>query len=82
MHTLLAIVIFVGGIFALNSSADAARKYKRSANPQQYYYYPSTDSACEQRARAEDPTGLYAAYPCWAREALGRGTQGGGRGRQ
>ena len=77
-HT-TAIVIFVGGIFALNSPADATRKYKRSA--QQYYYYPRTNSACEQRARAEDPTGLYVAYPCWAREALGR-TQGGGRGRR
>ena len=35
--------------------------------------------ACEARARHEDPTGRYAGFPCWAREAFGRGTQGGGR---
>jgi len=34
---------------------------------------------CEERAQAADPTGLYAGYPCWAREAFGRGA--GGRGR-
>ena len=74
MRTLLAIVIFAGGIFAMNSPADAARKFR-------HYYYPSGDSACELRARHADPTRLYAGYPCWAREAFGRGTLGG-RGRQ
>ncbi len=29
--------------------------------------------ACEERARHEDPTGRYAMYPCWAREAFARG---------
>jgi hypothetical protein len=82
MRTLLAIVIFAGGIFALNSPADAARKYKRSAKSPQYYsYYRSGNSACEARARHEDPTGVYKGFPCWAREAFGRGTQGGGQGR-
>jgi len=79
MRTLLAIVIFAAGTFALNSTADAARKSKRSANPP-YYYYPRVESECERRARAEDPAGQYAAYPCWARETFGRGSSGG-RGR-
>ena len=69
MRTLLAIVILASGIFVLNSPADAARNYK--------YYYPRGDSGCELRARAEDPTRLYAAYPCWARAALGRSGRGG-----
>jgi hypothetical protein len=82
MRTLLAIAIFAGGILALNSPADAARNYKRSAkSPPSYSYDRSGDSACEARARHEDPTGVYASFPCWAREAFGRGTQGGGRGR-
>jgi hypothetical protein len=82
MRTLLAIALFAGGIFALNPPADAARKYKRNAKPPQYSYsYRSPDWACEMRARAEDPTGVYASFPCWAREAFGRGTQGGGQGR-
>jgi hypothetical protein len=81
MRTLLAFVLFAGGIFALNAPADAARNYKRSAKSPQYYYYRSRASVCEERARAEDPTGVYASFPCWAREAFGRGTQGGGRGR-
>jgi hypothetical protein len=28
---------------------------------------------CEERARHEDPTGQYAMFPCWAREAFARG---------
>ena len=75
MRTLLAFVIFVGGIFALNETADAARKKKR-------YSYPRADSACELRAQHADRTGVYRGYPCWAREALGQGTLGGGRGRR
>jgi hypothetical protein len=78
MRTLLAIAIFVGGIFVVNAPADAARKYKRSSE-RHYYYVPKREAECA-RARHEDPTGVYASYPCWAREALGRGTQGGGRG--
>jgi hypothetical protein len=69
MRTLLAIVIFAGGIFALNAPADAARKSKRSAKPPQ----PKVDLACEARARHEDPSGDFARYPCWAREAFARG---------
>ena len=81
MRTLLSIAIFVGGIFALNSAADAARYYKRGAKAPAYgYSYSRQDAVCEANARHEDPTGVYAGYPCWAREAFGRGTQGGGRG--
>jgi hypothetical protein len=51
--------------------------------PRGYYYRPpSTYSwereVCEERAQAADPTGQYAGYPCWAREAFGR-TPGRGR---
>jgi hypothetical protein len=89
MRTFLAVVLFGGLIFALDSSAltsaaDAApkystRKYDPKARPKHSSY--RRYSACEERARHEDPTGVYASYPCWAREAFGRGTQGGGRGR-
>ena len=54
MHTLLAMMIFVGGIFALNLPADAAHKSKRSAKPP-YAYQPKVNLACEERARAEIP---------------------------
>jgi len=74
MRTLLAIVIFVAGIFVVNAPADAARKYKR--------YYPSGHSACELRAQHADRAGVYKGFPCWAREAFGQGTLGGGRGRR
>jgi hypothetical protein len=85
MRTLLSIAIFVGGIFALNSAADAARYYKRGAKAPAYGYsygypYPGGNAVCEANARHEDPSGVFAGYPCWAREAFGRGTQGGGRG--
>jgi hypothetical protein len=73
MRTLLAIVIFVGGIFVANAPADARRYHKR-------YYYPSAQAACEQRAQHADRTGVYRGFPCWAREAFGQGTLGGGRG--
>jgi hypothetical protein len=73
MRTLLAIVIFAGGVLAIDSTADAARKSKRDARPP-YSYQPKTvDAACEDRARHEDPAGDFARYPCWAREAFARG---------
>jgi hypothetical protein len=73
MRTLLAIVIFAGGVLALDSPADAARKSKRGAKPPSSYQQKKVDLACEERARHEDPTGDFAGYPCWAREALARG---------
>jgi hypothetical protein len=36
------------------------------------YAYRREQSECERRARAEDPSGLYAGYPCWARSTFGR----------
>ena len=42
-------------------------------------YYSSEQAACEARAQAEDPAGIYAGYPCWARSAFGRGSSGGRR---
>jgi tetratricopeptide (TPR) repeat protein len=59
---------------ALSAPADAARKAKRSAAPHHYAAQPrdsQEDIACE-RARHQDPSGYYAGYPCWAREALSR----------
>lgn len=87
MRTLLAIAIVMGGTFALSPDADAARKYKRGAEADYPYgYNASPRSSREQveceRARHEDPSGRYAGYPCWAGEAFGRGTQGGGQGRR
>jgi len=84
MRILLAIVLFVGGVLALSPAAEAVRKAKRSAKPPyhaaQPRYYSREQSLCEERARAEDPTGQYAGYPCWAREIFGRGSNSG-RGR-
>jgi hypothetical protein len=59
--------------------------YRPRAYGPGYYYAPprpyisSERLACEERAWAEDPTGLYAGYPCWARSAFGRGSSGRGR---
>jgi hypothetical protein len=71
MRTLLAIVIFAGGLLALDSTADAARKSKRIAKAPPHQ--PKVETACEERARHEDREGQFASYPCWAREALARG---------
>jgi hypothetical protein len=85
MRTALAVAtsVSLGGLLAFGASADAPRKQKRDPRPPYGYAYqqPSAEEVCQERARAEDPTGLYAGYPCWAREAFGRGTQGG-RGRR
>jgi hypothetical protein len=77
MRALLAIAVILGGMLALDTPADAARK---RAATQQGHAAPSRASQkaqveCE-RARHEDPTGSYAAFPCWAREAFARGSQG------
>jgi hypothetical protein len=42
-------------------------------------YYSRERAVCEERAQAEDPAGVYAGYPCWAREAFGRSGGGGSR---
>ena len=73
MRTLLAIAIFAGGVLALDATAEAARKSKRPAKPPPSYQAKKADIVCEERARHEDPSGNFASYPCWAREAFARG---------
>jgi hypothetical protein len=85
MRALLAFVILVGGMLTLsppNAGADTDSARKRSAKSDhdaQSRHLARQQVECE-RARHEDPSGVYAAYPCWAREVFGRGTQGGGQG--
>jgi hypothetical protein len=86
MRALLAVLIFISGLFAANSSADAARRSKRIMEPRYYQpVQPRPDARerllCEERARNEDPSGQFKGYPCWAREIFGRGSGQGGRGR-
>jgi Ni/Co efflux regulator RcnB len=77
MRTLLAIVSVLGSVVASDATAQADRK--RAAKPRdhaaQHHANPKANAECE-RARHEDPTGSFAAYPCWAREAFARGSQG------
>jgi hypothetical protein len=61
MRVLLAVVIFTGGLLALNSTADAGRKVKRSAKP---------CYVCVGRAPAYDATGEFRGFPGWARRAF------------
>jgi hypothetical protein len=76
MRTLLAVVVFSAGLSVWQPDASAARKTYRGA----YGYYPTArlrsyprrNAACE-RARADDPTGVFRGYPCWARSAFGQG---------
>ena len=76
MRALLAVLIFVSGLFVAESTADAARRSKRSAQPPYYFVPPSSNlrkqSLCDERARNADPAGRYAGYPCWAREVFSR----------
>jgi hypothetical protein len=89
MRQPLAVVILAGSAFVLAAAAAADRPYQRNGKPgpyadgarAQYYSSPRAEQVCQERARAEDPTGAYAGFPCWAREAFGRGTQGGRVGR-
>ena len=77
MRTLLAIVMFVSGILPPSAGANAARKSMRSAktpiNAVQPRNFPRGDAVCERRARADDRTGEFAGFPCWARSAFGQG---------
>jgi len=81
MRTPLAIVTLLG-VLALNTTAEAAQKGRRTAGPM-YYTAPAPPpyarerAVCEERAQAADPTGLVAGSPSWAREAFSRGRIGG-----
>lgn len=60
---------------APNASAGVDRGTK--GNAKSHYYLPQARSSKEEEiecegARYGDPTGSYAGYPCWAREALSR----------
>jgi hypothetical protein len=81
MRALLAFAILVGGMLTVSPlDADAARKRSAKSDHAAQARYLSRQAIECERARHEDPSGVYASYPCWAREACGRGTQGGGRG--
>jgi hypothetical protein len=85
MRLLLAITILavgVGGALAQSPSAatdDAAHK-RALAKMKRQHQAPPRDQReaieCE-RAQHEDPTGQYATFPCWAREAFSKGNTGG-----
>jgi hypothetical protein len=75
MRTLIAIALFAGGVLALYTPAESAdATKKRGVKARTYVAQPRVpsreDVECE-RARHEDPTGLYAGLPCWARETFG-----------
>jgi hypothetical protein len=75
MRALLATVIFLGGAFALNSTADATRTAKRFAKPSYYYagpprYYRGSSYA---RRACGDVVGEFKGFPCWARKAFSEG---------
>jgi hypothetical protein len=61
------------------------RYYQPYGQPYGYYapppprYYSREQAVCEERAQNEDPAGVYAGYPCWARSAFSRGGGGGRR---
>jgi tetratricopeptide (TPR) repeat protein len=58
---------------ALNAAADAADNVTRNANPRHDAARPRSPQEVEcERALHQDPSGYYAGYPCWAREALSR----------
>lgn len=83
MRILIAVALFTGGMLALHAPADSAEAAKkRIAKPRtapvtaQPRTYSRQEVECE-RAQYEDPAGVYAGYPCWARGALGSGTHGG-----
>jgi hypothetical protein len=90
MRTLLAIAVILAGFLALSGPADARKGVRghgyhpRYTQPRYYqppssYYapprtYSREQAICEENAQAEDPAGVYAGYPCWARSAFGRGS--------
>jgi hypothetical protein len=78
MRALMAIVLFAGGILGLDVTADAQSSHKRITKSYRYKYEAQPRLTererleCE-RARQEDPAGEFKGFPCWAREAFGRG---------
>jgi hypothetical protein len=74
MKTLMSALVtmaVLGGIAAPGSAAP--RNPERSANP--YYvaqpnYHLREQQVCREDAFEADPSGQYAGYPCWARQAF------------
>jgi hypothetical protein len=82
VRILLALAVLAGGIVALDTPADAARKraatkqtYKSAYAAKSRYKDYREQVECE-RAVNEDPSGEFANYPCWAREVFARGRRG------
>jgi hypothetical protein len=75
MRALLALALLFGALSAWTPDASAARKSVRAYAPYSVPQrkLPRGDAACERRARADDPNGLFAGFPCWARSAFGQG---------
>ena len=85
----LAGAVGLAGLAAPSTAEARKKRYYQPGYEQPSYYQPPGNDyrqprysrerqLCEERAQAADPTGLYAGYPCWAREAFGR-EPGGGR---
>jgi hypothetical protein len=76
MRTLCAIAIVMGGVLALNAAAGAEPPRKGKAAETKRTVRPPPQQSREEveceRARFFDPTGEFASYPCWAREALSK----------
>jgi hypothetical protein len=82
MKTLIAtILLAVAALTVLTISADAKGRGRHYAGYYVVYVekpaqYPPRSARLEThddiRAKSYDPTGQYAAYPSWARAALGR----------
>jgi hypothetical protein len=74
MHILLRAAVILGGI-AISASAGAAVREQHHTDEPHAAEPPAareSDAAeCERRARAADPVGKYAGYPCWARYGFG-----------
>ncbi len=82
MRMLLAVAMVLAAMLAGASALEAQQRGKAKRyyyNAPRYYYAPRVESECQRRARAEDPSGQYAGYPCWARESFGRGGSGRGQ---
>jgi hypothetical protein len=87
MRTLLAIAILVVGSALPSQAAEWDRRDRYNAE-RSYSYgygygygyrrYSRQQVECE-RARHADPSGVYAGFPCWARDAFGSGKNGGTR---
>jgi hypothetical protein len=76
MRTLLATLLFAGGLAWSVADADAARRSWRNYAPFKSVHPRNPrrgHAVCEDRARFFDPNGTFRGFPCWARTAFGQG---------